>query len=73
MPDARSRAALIRRAGASDITSWIGFWAALLILTLLCRYHHTHFLQKGWTCRINTDGLPEWIPPRWIDQDQRPK
>ena len=24
-------------------------------LTLLCRYHHTHFLQKGWTCRINSD------------------
>jgi len=41
-------------------------------LTLLCRYHHTHFLQKGWACRINTDGLPEWIPPRWIDQDQQP-
>jgi hypothetical protein len=41
-------------------------------LTLLCRYHHTHFAQKGWTCRINTDRLPEWIPPRWIDQDQQP-
>jgi hypothetical protein len=40
---------------------------------LLCRYHHTHFLQKGWTCRINTDRLPEWIPPRWIDRDQRPQ
>ncbi|MFZ1114277.1 MAG: DUF222 domain-containing protein, partial [Propionibacteriaceae bacterium] len=42
-------------------------------LTLLCRYHHTHFLQKGWTCRINTDRLPEWIPPWWIDQDQQPR
>jgi Domain of unknown function (DUF222) len=41
-------------------------------LTLLCRYHHTHFLQKGWTCRINTDGLPEWIPPSWTDQHQQP-
>jgi len=41
-------------------------------LTLLCRYHHTHFLQKGWTCRLNTDRLPEWIPPRWIDQHQQP-
>jgi hypothetical protein len=41
-------------------------------LQLLCRYHHTHFLQKGWSCRINTDRLPEWIPPRWIDQDQQP-
>jgi hypothetical protein len=42
-------------------------------LTLLCRYHHTHFLQKGWSCRINGDGLPEWIPPRWIDAEQRPQ
>jgi len=41
-------------------------------LTLLCRYHHTHFLHKGWSCRINSDGLPEWIPPRWIDHDQQP-
>jgi hypothetical protein len=40
---------------------------------LLCRYHHTHFAQKGWTCRINGDGLPEWIPPWWIDQNQRPQ
>jgi Domain of unknown function (DUF222) len=42
-------------------------------LTLLCTYHHTHFLQKGWTCRINVAGLPEWIPPRWIDPQQRPQ
>jgi hypothetical protein len=42
-------------------------------LTLLCRYHHTHFPQKGWTCRINEDGLPEWIPPRWINPAQRPQ
>jgi hypothetical protein len=74
MPDARSQAALIRRAGATDITLWIlGGLTDLDNLTLLCRYRHTHFLQKGWTCRINTDGLPEWIPPRWIDRDQRPQ
>ena len=42
-------------------------------MTLLCRYHHTHFLQKGWTCQINADGLPEWTPPRWIDHRQRPQ
>ena len=55
------------------IVDWIlGGLTDLENLTLLCRYHHTHFLQKGWTCRINADGLPEWIPPRWIDQDQRP-
>jgi hypothetical protein len=55
------------------ILDWIlGGLTDLDNLTLLCRYHHSHFQQKGWSCRINTDGLPEWIPPRWIDQDQRP-
>ena len=56
------------------IIDWIdGGRTDLDNLTLLCRYHHTHFLQKGWTCRINADGLPEWIPPRWIDPEQRPQ
>ncbi|HEY6812000.1 MAG TPA: DUF222 domain-containing protein [Propionibacteriaceae bacterium] len=56
------------------IVDWIlGGLNGLDNLTLLCRYHHTHFLQKGWSCRVNADGLPEWIPPRWIDQDQRPQ
>jgi hypothetical protein len=56
------------------ILDWIlGGLTDLDNLTLLCRYHHTHFLQKGWTCRINTDELPEWTPPRWIDQHQRPQ
>jgi hypothetical protein len=46
------------------ILDWIlGGLTDLDNLTLLCRYHHTHFLQNGWSCRINTDGLPEWIPP----------
>jgi Domain of unknown function (DUF222) len=30
--------------------------AAQRIGQVVCRYHHTHFLQKGWTCRINADG-----------------
>jgi hypothetical protein len=56
------------------ILDWIlGGRTDLENLTLLCRHHHTHFLQKGWTCRINTDGLPEWLPPRWIDPAQRPQ
>jgi hypothetical protein len=40
-------------------------------LTLLCRYHHTHFLGHGWTCALNDDGLPAWTPPRWLDPDQQ--
>ena len=41
-------------------------------LTLLCRYHHHNFASKGWDCRINGDGLPEWIPPWWIDRTRTP-
>jgi hypothetical protein len=56
------------------IVEWIlGGRTDLDNLTLLCHYHHTHFARKGWTCRLNTDGLPEWIPPTWIDQQQRPQ
>jgi HNH endonuclease len=41
-------------------------------LTLLCAYHHRRFHQRGWHCRINHHGLTEWIPPRWIDPQQKP-
>ena len=41
-------------------------------LTLVCSYHHHQFAQRGWQCRINDDGLPVWIPPKWIDRQQRP-
>jgi hypothetical protein len=41
-------------------------------LTLLCRYHHHNFLGKGWECRINSDGLPQWRPPWWVDRERRP-
>lgn len=41
-------------------------------LTLLCRYHHHNFASRGWTCQMNPDRLPTWIPPAWIDPDRRP-
>ncbi|MCW2802418.1 MAG: hypothetical protein JWN06_635, partial [Propionibacteriaceae bacterium] len=37
---------------------------------LLCRYHHTRFASRGWTCHI-TNGIPEWTPPRWHDKQQQ--
>ena len=40
-------------------------------LTLLCAYHHHNFASRGWTC-LMIDRLPAWIPPRWIDPEQRP-
>ncbi len=41
-------------------------------LTLLCSYHHHNFAGRGWACRLNRDRLPTWIPPKWIDRQQRP-
>ena len=41
-------------------------------LTLVCRYHHHQFGVGGWTAAINSDGLPEWTPPAWIDRERRP-
>ena len=56
------------------IIAWIdGGWTDLNNLTLLCVYHHHHFLDRGWTCRINADQIPEWLPPRWVDPDQTPQ
>ena len=61
------------RCDRHHIVDWIlGGLTDLDNLTLLCR-HHSHFLQKGCSCRLNADRLPEWTPPRWIDQDQRPQ
>ncbi len=55
------------------IREWIdGGLTNLNNLTLVCAYHHHNFLARGWTCKINTDGIPEWTPPRWVDRDQKP-
>jgi hypothetical protein len=39
---------------------------------LLCPYHHTLIHQGDWQVQRGTDGLPEFIPPRWIDPQRRP-
>ncbi|HSU37363.1 MAG TPA: HNH endonuclease signature motif containing protein, partial [Propionibacteriaceae bacterium] len=41
-------------------------------LTSLCRHHHHNFATRGWTCRINADGLPDWRPPKSVDSNQKP-
>ncbi len=40
-------------------------------LTLLCSWHHHNFATRGWTC-VMIDDLPAWVPPRWVDPEQRP-
>ncbi|HEY5822235.1 MAG TPA: HNH endonuclease signature motif containing protein, partial [Propionibacteriaceae bacterium] len=55
------------------VVAWVdGGRTDLTNLTLLCGYHHHNYANRGWTCRINTDGLPEWTPPRWVDPKQTP-
>ncbi|MFC3760227.1 DUF222 domain-containing protein, partial [Tenggerimyces flavus] len=39
---------------------------------LLCGYHHRLIHQGAWQVRIALDGLPEFLPPDWIDPHQRP-
>ena len=53
------------------IIGWVdGGSTDLNNLTLLCRYHHHNFASRGWGCRINPNGLPEWSPPWWIDRSR---
>jgi Domain of unknown function (DUF222)/HNH endonuclease len=49
------------RGGGTDLSN----------LTLLCAYHHHNFASRGWTC-VMIDDLPAWIPPKWVDREQRP-
>ena len=57
----------------NHIVEWVnGGETNLNNLTLLCRYHHHNFATKGWTCQLNSDGLPEWQPPTWLDPEQKP-
>ncbi len=43
-------------------------------LCLLCRYHHTVIHgTSGWTVRMATNGLPEFIPPQYLDPLQQPR
>ena len=41
-------------------------------LVMLCRVHHRQIRHSGWTVQIR-NGLPEFIPPAWIDAGRRPR
>jgi HNH endonuclease/Domain of unknown function (DUF222) len=40
---------------------------------LLCKVHHREIHTTEWSVRMAADGIPEFIPPPWIDQKQRPR
>jgi hypothetical protein len=55
------------------ITPWIhGGPTDLDNMCLLCRFHHREFERRGWQVRIH-DGIPQWIPPPWIDPERKPQ
>ena len=41
-------------------------------LVMLCRVHHRQIHSTEWIVRIR-DGLPEFIPPKWMDFEQKPR
>jgi hypothetical protein len=40
-------------------------------MVLLCLYHHMEVRHAGWSIRM-VYGVPEFIPPKWLDQEQVP-
>jgi hypothetical protein len=45
---------------------------ALWNLALLCGHHHDRVHREGWTIKI-IDRRPWFIPPAWLDPQQRPR
>lgn len=42
-------------------------------LCLLCSYHHRLIHHSDWSIRMGDDGLPDVIPPAWLDPERRPR
>jgi hypothetical protein len=58
---------------AHHVVEWIrGGRTDLDNLVLLCRHHHRTFTGWGWEVRM-TGGVPEWLPPPWLDPHRRPR
>jgi hypothetical protein len=54
-------------------TSWLdGGPTCLANGVLLCHFHHLVVHSGEWIVYIAADGMPEFIPPKWIDEQQRP-
>jgi hypothetical protein len=42
-------------------------------LVLMCAHHHRLLHRSGWEVRIASDGLPEFLPPAFIDRRRKPR
>jgi hypothetical protein len=60
--------------GRHHVIHWSdGGETTLTNAVLLCRYHHRVIHHGEWQIRIAADGLPEFLPPAWLDPAQRPR
>lgn len=58
---------------AHHITHWAhGGPTKIENLVLLCGHHHRTIHHDDWEVRIN-HGQPEFIPPRWLDPERKPR
>jgi hypothetical protein len=56
------------------IAAWVdGGPTTLDNSVLLCGHHHRIIHRGHWIVRLGADGLPEFIPPTYIDPQQRPR
>ncbi|WIY01322.1 DUF222 domain-containing protein [Amycolatopsis mongoliensis] len=42
-------------------------------LVLMCGHHHRLLHRSGWQVRIAADGLPEFLPPVFLDRRRKPR
>ncbi|MCW4352146.1 HNH endonuclease [Hoyosella sp. YIM 151337] len=46
---------------------------SLANMALLCTYHHTLVHHSDWEIQMGADGIPEAVPPVWIDPTRTPR
>ncbi|MET9021260.1 DUF222 domain-containing protein [Actinopolymorpha sp. NPDC004070] len=61
-----------RRCVAHHMNPWDSFGPTDLANgVLLCKAHHTFVHHRGWQVRMGAHGHPEYIPPEWVDPQQK--
>jgi hypothetical protein len=63
-----------RHSQGHHIREWFdGGPTELSNLALMCAFHHRLIHTSGWEVRIAADGLPEFLPPAFLDKRRRPR
>jgi hypothetical protein len=63
-----------RHCQGHHIQEWaVGGPTELGNLVLMCGHHHRLLHRSGWQVRIAADGLPEFLPPVFLDKRRKPR